>query len=215
MDKISFLKLSEVLEEKGKTFYSLRKDKIVGTETIRKLQQNNGSIDTRTIKNICAYLECQPGDIMRYLPDWVENRILELTEAREEKLGEYFNDKWSEDDSAEEKLGLYYSEEYIPEEIERLETNEEIDSDYAKILCNVCFKFPASVENPDKVKEEYPNCYRDILNFFEGYLEEFNRELEKEKQEYIEYEVKKALEEVKAEIEKQAFEEYFSDSEEE
>ncbi len=212
---ISYRKLFSLLEEKGWTTYRIRKEKLIGQGTLTALKNGTGGLDSKTIARICKVLNCQPGDIMEFIPDWVENRILELTEAREEKLGEYFNDKWSEDDSAEEKLGLYYSEEYIPEEIERLETNEEIDSDYAKILCNVCFKFPASVENPDKVKEEYPNCYRDILNFFEGYLEEFNKELEKEKQEYIEYEVKKALEEEKAEIEKQAFEEYFSDSEEE
>ena len=212
---ISYRKLFSLLEEKGWTTYRIRKEKVIGQGTLTALKNGTGGLDSKTIARICKVLNCQPGDIMEFIPDWVENRILELTEAREEKLGEYFNDKWSEDDSAEEKLGLYYSEEYIPEEIVRLETNEEIDSDYAKILCNVCFKFPASVENPDKVKEEYPNCYRDILNFFEGYLEEFNKELEKEKQEYIEYEVKKALEEEKAEIEKQAFEEYFSDSEEE
>lgn len=212
---ISYRKLFSLLEEKGWTTYRIRKEKLIGQGTLTALKNGTGGLDSKTIARICKVLNCQPGDIMEFIPDWVENRILELTEAREEKLGEYFNDKWSEDDSAEEKLGLYYSEEYIPEEIERLETNEEIDSDYAKILCNVCFKFPASVENPDKVKEEYPNCYRDILNFFEGYLEEFNKELKKEKQEYIEYEVKKALEEEKAEIEKQAFEEYFSDSEEE
>lgn len=212
---ISYRKLFSLLEEKGWTTYRIRKEKLIGQGTLTALKNGTGGLDSKTIARICKVLNCQPGDIMEFIPDWVENRILELTETREEKLGEYFNDKWSEDDSAEEKLGLYYSEEYIPEEIERLETNEEIDSDYAKILCNVCFKFPASVENPDKVKEEYPNCYRDILNFFEGYLEEFNKELEKEKQEYIEYEVKKALEEEKAEIEKQAFEEYFSDSEEE
>lgn len=211
---ISYRKLFSLLEEKGWTTYRIRKEKLIGQGTLTALKNGTGGLDSKTIARICKVLNCQPGDIMEFIPDWVENRILELTEAREEKLGEYFNDKWSEDDSAEEKLGLYYSEEYIPEEIERLETNEEIDSDYAKILCNVCFKFPASVENPDKVKEEYPNCYRDILNFFEGYLEEFNKELEKEKQEYIEYEVKKALEEEKAEIEKQAFEEYFSDPEE-
>ncbi len=211
MDKISFLKLNEVLEEKGKTFYSLRKDKIVGTETIRKLQQNNGSIDTRTIKNICAYLECQPGDIMRYLPEWVENRILELTELREEELKEWYEDRWSMDDSFEENLGLQYSEEYLPEIIEKLEDDEEIDPDYIEALREVCFHFPQS---EDEITEKYPEHSQSIIDFFAPYLEEYNEELEKEHQEYIDEKVKEALEEEKAYIEKQAFEEYFSDSEE-
>ncbi len=215
MDKISFLKLSEVLEEKGKTFYSFRKDKIVGTETIRKLQQNNGSIDTRTIKNICAYLECQPGDIMRYLPDWVENRILELTELREEELKEWYEDRWSMDDSFEENLGLQYSEEYLPEIIEKLEYDEEINPDYIDALREICFGFPRSLESLDEVAEQYPEYFQSIIDFFSPYLEEYNEELKKEHQEYIDEKVKETLEEEKAEIEKQAFEEYFSDSEEE
>lgn len=63
---INFKKLESLLDNQGKTFYSFRKDKIVGTETIKKLQTNTGYIDTRTINNICEYLNCQPGDIMEY-----------------------------------------------------------------------------------------------------------------------------------------------------
>lgn len=66
---ISFNKLEDILKKNGKTFYSLRKDKIVGTETIRKLQSGDGIIDTRTINNLCEYLNCQPGDIMEYVED--------------------------------------------------------------------------------------------------------------------------------------------------
>ena len=66
---ISFHKLENLLTERGKTFYSLRKDKIVGTETIKKLQQGYGIIDTRTISNLCEYLNYQPGDLMEYVPD--------------------------------------------------------------------------------------------------------------------------------------------------
>jgi len=70
---INFNKLDELLQAKGKTFYSLRKDKVVGTETIKKLQTNTGYIDTRTIDNLCAYLGCQPGDIMEYISDDIES----------------------------------------------------------------------------------------------------------------------------------------------
>lgn len=67
---ISFKKLEKVLEEKGKTFYSFKKDKVIGGETIRKLQYNTGNIDTRTFEKICEYLECQPGDIMEYVEEY-------------------------------------------------------------------------------------------------------------------------------------------------
>lgn len=66
---INFHKLEQLLSDQGKTFYSLRKDKVVGTETIKKLQQGYGIIDTRTIGNLCKYLNCQPGDLMEYIPD--------------------------------------------------------------------------------------------------------------------------------------------------
>ena len=69
---INFNKLEKLLLTNNKTFYSLRKDKVVGTETIKKLQTNTGYIDTRTIDNICNYLDCQPGDIMKYVPDTEE-----------------------------------------------------------------------------------------------------------------------------------------------
>lgn len=67
---IHFDKLEELLKEQGKTYYSLRKDKIVGTETIKKLQKKEEGkyIDTRTINSLCEYLNCQPGDFMEYLP---------------------------------------------------------------------------------------------------------------------------------------------------
>ena len=70
---IDFQKLNHILELNGKNYYSLRKDKIVGTETIRKLKNNEGYIDTRTINNICAYLNCQPGDIMEYVEEEEES----------------------------------------------------------------------------------------------------------------------------------------------
>ena len=66
---INFKRLEILLSNSGKTFYSLRKDKVVGTETIKKLQTNTGYIDTRTINNICKYLNCQPGDLMEYISD--------------------------------------------------------------------------------------------------------------------------------------------------
>ena len=66
---INFQKLEDILARNNKTYYSLRKDKIIGTETIKKLQQGYGIIDTRTINNLCEYLNCQPGDLMEYIPD--------------------------------------------------------------------------------------------------------------------------------------------------
>jgi putative transcriptional regulator len=66
---IRFDKLFTQFEKKGITTYTLRKDKIVGNETFRKLKSNTGVIDTRTIDRLCNALGCQPGDIMEHVPD--------------------------------------------------------------------------------------------------------------------------------------------------
>ncbi len=72
---IEFKKLEQLLKTNKKTYYSLRKDKIVGTETAKKLQTGTGYVDTRTINNLCKYLNCQPGDLMEYVPDNTQNDV--------------------------------------------------------------------------------------------------------------------------------------------
>lgn len=201
------------LKEAGYSTYKLRKDKILGEATIQKLRKGE-LVSWENISTICELLDCQPGDIIKYVPDWVHDRILELTEKEEERLNILFEGEWVDGygERVEEKLGLYYSEEYIPEMIEKLEDDEDIDPNYIEVLREVRFHFPQS---EDEITEKYPEYSQSIIDFFAPYLKEYNEELEKEHQEYIDEKVKETLEEEKADIEKQAFEEYFSDSEEE
>lgn len=200
------------LKEAGYSTYKLRKDKILGEATIQKLRKGE-LVSWENISTICELLDCQPGDIIKYVPDWVHDRILELTEKEEERLNILFEGEWVDGygERVEEKLGLYYSEEYIPEMIEKLEDDEDIDPNYIEVLREVRFHFPQS---EDEITEKYPEYSQSIIDFFAPYLKEYNEELEKEHQEYIDEKVKETLEEEKADIEKQAFEEYFSDSEE-
>lgn len=65
---IVYDKLFQLLKTKNKTMYDLRKDKVVGTATIEKMRKGTGHVDTRSIENLCEYLSCQPGDIMKYVP---------------------------------------------------------------------------------------------------------------------------------------------------
>ena len=65
---ISYNKLLTVFKEKGVTSYTIKKEKIVGQSAWKKIHEN-GHIDTRTIEALCKYLNCQPGDIMEYIPD--------------------------------------------------------------------------------------------------------------------------------------------------
>ena len=66
---INYSKLLKILDEKGISSYAItKKDKIIGQATWKKIHEN-GHIDTRTIDALCKYLNCQPGDILEYIPD--------------------------------------------------------------------------------------------------------------------------------------------------
>ena len=68
---IVYNQLLKLMKEKGITEYQIRvRDKVVGGATMDKLMgKASGHIDTRSIDLLCAYLHCQPGDIMEYVPD--------------------------------------------------------------------------------------------------------------------------------------------------
>lgn len=65
---IVYSKLFQLLKDRKKTMYDLRKDKVIGTATLEKMRKAEGHIDTRSIEKLCEYLNCQPGDIMEYVP---------------------------------------------------------------------------------------------------------------------------------------------------
>ena len=58
----------EKMKENGITSYVVRKDKIIGQETYKKIK-SGGHIDTRTLNIMCRLLDCQPGDLLEYIPD--------------------------------------------------------------------------------------------------------------------------------------------------
>ncbi|MEG2082423.1 MAG: helix-turn-helix transcriptional regulator [Oscillospiraceae bacterium] len=66
---ISYQRLFALLEHKGLTMYSLRKDKVVGVATLEKMRKATGHVDDRSIDSLCKYLSCQPGDIMEYIEE--------------------------------------------------------------------------------------------------------------------------------------------------
>lgn len=65
---ILYTKLLTILRDRGITSYTIKKDKVIGQASLKKIQEG-GHIDTRTIARLCEYLNCQPGDILEYLPD--------------------------------------------------------------------------------------------------------------------------------------------------
>lgn len=64
---ISFKKLEKLLNSKGKKWQYLRDEKI-SPGIVAKMKDGTGHIDTRTIQKVCELLNCQPGQIMEYIP---------------------------------------------------------------------------------------------------------------------------------------------------
>lgn len=65
---IIYGKFFDLLKQRNKTMYDLRKDKVIGTATLEKMRKGEGNVDTRSIDKLCEYLDCQPGDLMEYIP---------------------------------------------------------------------------------------------------------------------------------------------------
>lgn len=65
---ITYDKLLEIFNERGITSYTIKKENIIGQASFKKIKEG-GDIDTRTIAKLCKFLECQPGDILEYVPD--------------------------------------------------------------------------------------------------------------------------------------------------
>ncbi len=65
----------EALKEKGFTTYILRKESKLSQSTIQKLREGKG-IAWENLENLCALLDCQPGDIIEYVKDRDDYRFL-------------------------------------------------------------------------------------------------------------------------------------------
>ena len=66
---ITYNKLFALLEEKGINTTKIRRENIIGQGTLYAIKNGTGGLDAKTIAKLCALLDCQPGDIMEYVPD--------------------------------------------------------------------------------------------------------------------------------------------------
>lgn len=74
MGRIVFNKLLALMETKGLTTYRIRKEKIISEGTLQSIRKGK-SITTDSIAALCAALDCQPGDLMEYIPDTEDQQI--------------------------------------------------------------------------------------------------------------------------------------------
>lgn len=62
------INILEALKEAGFNSNRIRKERIMGQATLQQLR-NGELVSWKTIETICTLLNCQPGDIMEYIPD--------------------------------------------------------------------------------------------------------------------------------------------------
>ena len=65
---IRYNKLLKLMEQKGLSTYKIRKEKIISESTLQNIR-NNGRITPDAIASLGCALNCQPGDILEYIPD--------------------------------------------------------------------------------------------------------------------------------------------------
>lgn len=73
---IVYDKLFALIKERDKSEYYLRKNGI-SPSILDKLKHGRGGLDARTIEKLCCLLECQPGDLMEYIPEASASNELE------------------------------------------------------------------------------------------------------------------------------------------
>lgn len=66
---IVYDRLFALLKEKGYTTYRIRKEGLIGNATYQAIKDGSGGLDYRSINKLCNALDCQPGDLMEYVPD--------------------------------------------------------------------------------------------------------------------------------------------------
>lgn len=58
----------EALKEKGFTSYRIRMEKIIGERQMQQIR-NGEVVSIACLTKLCELLDCQPGDILEYIPE--------------------------------------------------------------------------------------------------------------------------------------------------
>lgn len=65
---IIYRKAFALMAEKGLTTYQIRKQKVIAERVLQKMREDQ-SVGIKNIDALCRVLDCQPGDLMEYIPD--------------------------------------------------------------------------------------------------------------------------------------------------
>lgn len=63
------LKLDEILQKRERSAYSVAKETGIGQQTLWRLRHDKTLPNPKTLNLLCKVLDCQPGDLLEYIPD--------------------------------------------------------------------------------------------------------------------------------------------------
>ena len=72
---ICYNKLLNMLNEMGVTGTTFKKNHVISQRTYTSIKSGQ-DITTKSISALCAFLNCQPGDILEYIPDETDGNTL-------------------------------------------------------------------------------------------------------------------------------------------
>lgn len=68
------LDVMDALKKAGYSSTRLRNEKLMGESYMQQLRRSE-LVSWKTIETICMLLNCQPGDLLEYLPEEVQEKI--------------------------------------------------------------------------------------------------------------------------------------------
>ena len=87
---LAYTKLWILLEKRGMKRTDLKK--VISSATLAKLGKNE-IVSTTVIEKICAFLECQPGDIMEYISEESVRAAVDQIDATTKVMMKSFKDQ--------------------------------------------------------------------------------------------------------------------------
>ena len=64
----------ESLKESGYTTTRLRREKLLGENTIQYIREGK-PLSAKALDTVCRLLDCQPGNILKYVEDSTKNNV--------------------------------------------------------------------------------------------------------------------------------------------
>ena len=81
---IRYDKLMEKLDEGGYNTYKLKQSKLMGQATYQALLDGKCSLSIDVLDRLCKEFNCQPGDLLAYVPD-EKNVVVSYRKEKEKK----------------------------------------------------------------------------------------------------------------------------------